>query len=288
MRLGSTSSTITTRGIIKARRICCCSQPATRYLSPSARCAPVNGLAGCYVSTIGKPHEYFDLTATDPLYREAELPARLPLCGLMMRYSAAVVIARVLWMLGIHQHAESYAMAAARAHRAAEALASRAMKHDCVILVGHGFFNRLIARELKSDWLDCEPQGRREFRRLHDVCPRNSRASPRLIRSSAAELYTSGGLLLFFVLLVQAGTPQRKALNIGLVVAAIWALGFAFARLYAVVLAPALMVEELSRSSSAAVSDFGYDACDEPICLATNLPGLAPGRLAEPGAAEGP
>ena len=62
MRLGSTSSTITTRGIIKARRICCCSQPATSYLSPSARCAPVNGLAGCYVSTIGKPHEYFDLT----------------------------------------------------------------------------------------------------------------------------------------------------------------------------------------------------------------------------------
>ena len=24
----------------------------------------MNGLAGCYVSTIGKPHEYFDLTAT--------------------------------------------------------------------------------------------------------------------------------------------------------------------------------------------------------------------------------
>ena len=39
-----------------------CSQPATSYLSPSARYAPVNGLAGCYVSTIGKPHEYFDLT----------------------------------------------------------------------------------------------------------------------------------------------------------------------------------------------------------------------------------
>ncbi len=51
------------RGIIKARRICCCSQPVTSYLSPSARCARVNGLAGCSVSTIGKPHEYFDLTA---------------------------------------------------------------------------------------------------------------------------------------------------------------------------------------------------------------------------------
>ena len=34
---------------------------ATSYLSPRARCAPVNGLAGCYVSSIGKPHEYFDL-----------------------------------------------------------------------------------------------------------------------------------------------------------------------------------------------------------------------------------
>ena len=32
-----------------------------KHLSPSARCDPVNGLAGCYVSTIGTPHEYFDL-----------------------------------------------------------------------------------------------------------------------------------------------------------------------------------------------------------------------------------
>ena len=68
--LTSTSSTITTRGIIKARRICCCSQPATSYLSPSARCAPVNGLAGCYVSTIGKPHEYFDLTGKSRCCRD--------------------------------------------------------------------------------------------------------------------------------------------------------------------------------------------------------------------------
>ena len=45
------------------------------------------------------------------------------------------------------------------------------------------------------------------------------------------------------------------------------------------------MVQKLSWSSSAAVSDFRYDACGEHICLATNLPGLAPGRLAEPGAA---
>ena len=31
----------------------------------------MNGLAGCYVSTIGKPHEYFDLTRVRPAYRGA-------------------------------------------------------------------------------------------------------------------------------------------------------------------------------------------------------------------------
>ena len=30
----------------------------------------VNGLAGCYVSTIGKPHEYFDLTCKSRLMKE--------------------------------------------------------------------------------------------------------------------------------------------------------------------------------------------------------------------------
>ena len=68
--------TITTRGIIQARRSCCCSQPATSCLSPSARCAPVNGLAGCYVSTIGKPHEYFDLTGTRIADRNVSLPGQ--------------------------------------------------------------------------------------------------------------------------------------------------------------------------------------------------------------------
>ena len=93
-----------------------------------------------------------EAAAADPLYREAELPARLPLCGLAMRYSAAVLTARVLWMLGIHQQAESYAMAAARARRAAKALENRAMERGCVILVGHGFFNRMIARELNRSF----------------------------------------------------------------------------------------------------------------------------------------
>ena len=38
------------------------SMPRRYKTHGAARCAPANGLAGCYVSTIGKPHEYFDLT----------------------------------------------------------------------------------------------------------------------------------------------------------------------------------------------------------------------------------
>ena len=104
------------------------------------------------------PHR--QTAATDTLYREAGLPTKLPLCGLAMRFSTAVMIARILWMLGIHQQAESYAMAAGRARRAAEALTSRAMEHGCVILVGHGFFNRLIGRELnRTGWTAVRREG---------------------------------------------------------------------------------------------------------------------------------
>ena len=40
------------------------SMPRRYKTHGAARCAPANGLAGCYVSTIGKPHEYFDLTGS--------------------------------------------------------------------------------------------------------------------------------------------------------------------------------------------------------------------------------
>ena len=45
----------------------------------------MNGLVGCYVSTIGKPHEYFDLTATSRLRLDGMLAAAEPIrtirCG---------------------------------------------------------------------------------------------------------------------------------------------------------------------------------------------------------------
>ncbi len=52
-------------------------------------------------------------------------------------------------------------------------------------------------------------------------------------------VFTSAGLLLIFTLLVQSGRTHRRAFHIGMGVAAAWAVGFAFARPYAALLAPA-------------------------------------------------
>ena len=129
------------------------------------------------------PH--LEPAATDMLYREAELPAKLPLGGLAMRYSTAVGILRILWMFGIHQQAESYAMAVARARRAAEALAGRAMEHGCVVLVGHGFFNRLIDRELtRNGWTAIRREGG-GFGASTTFQYRDLSGSPAAVRNSA-------------------------------------------------------------------------------------------------------
>ena len=50
---------------IKARRISCCSQPA-----PTEHRASPRPYRGCSVSTIGKPHGYFDLTPSNPRFAQ--------------------------------------------------------------------------------------------------------------------------------------------------------------------------------------------------------------------------
>ena len=95
--------------------------------------------------------EFFPRRAAvaDSLYREAELPYALPLWGLRLPFSVAVAVARVFWILGMHGEAESYSMTRARSKRAAKKLAESATRNGCVILVGHGFFNYLVGRQLK-------------------------------------------------------------------------------------------------------------------------------------------
>lgn len=83
----------------------------------------------------------------DPVFREAQLPARLP-CPVDLRYSTTLVMARCLWLCGYAPETETLREAGRRAGQAAQMLDAAATDHGSVALVGHGFFNRLIGRSL--------------------------------------------------------------------------------------------------------------------------------------------
>lgn len=85
----------------------------------------------------------------DGLFREAPLPYghwRLP------RLSPFVwaFILRILWLWGYSHGVESVGTAKRRASTAAQRLQSLASEGP-VLLLGHGFMNRMIARQLEAD-----------------------------------------------------------------------------------------------------------------------------------------
>jgi len=81
------------------------------------------------------------------IYREIDFPSiRLPTPKL--RASTWVVIFRIVWLLGYSRHCESFRSVKKRAAFAADRLQQAAQQHESVILVGHGLFNRFIAKVL--------------------------------------------------------------------------------------------------------------------------------------------
>ena len=85
----------------------------------------------------------------DKLFFEAGMPyAEWNALKLPPKYWA--VLFRVLWYFGYSKNSESYSDAKKRASLAAQKLIVLAETHRSVMLVGHGIFNRLIAKELKS------------------------------------------------------------------------------------------------------------------------------------------
>ncbi|MBY0221287.1 MULTISPECIES: histidine phosphatase family protein [Sporosarcina] len=92
------------------------------------------------------------LAVSDPLFRETELPN--PSVGsIKLSPSTWSLILRCLWFLGYSRDCESLKEAKDRAEKASELLAVYAEIHTSIVLVGHGFFNMLIAKELqKMGW----------------------------------------------------------------------------------------------------------------------------------------
>ena len=102
---------------------------------------------------------------TDPLFRETELPipaGKFP--GMRLKPNTWAVVLRLLWLCGYSQGCESYRDAKLRAKHASSTLTSIAKEHHFAVLVGHGFFNHLIARELQeAGWIGKRKTGSKHW-----------------------------------------------------------------------------------------------------------------------------
>ncbi|KIL51139.1 phosphoglycerate mutase family protein [Jeotgalibacillus campisalis] len=92
-----------------------------------------------------------DVLISDSLFREVDIPS-LPSAFDRIQLKAHVwaMILRSLWFMGYSRECESLKEAKIRAKAAAQKLISYAQEHEEAALVGHGFFNRLIAKELQA------------------------------------------------------------------------------------------------------------------------------------------
>ena len=88
-------------------------------------------------------------TLSDSVFREAQVPTTFR-SSVLLRRSTWIVMARVLWLCRSWPGVESRFAARERASDAARRLEQLADQQGSVFLVGHGYFNLLIARELRG------------------------------------------------------------------------------------------------------------------------------------------
>ncbi|MFO7602260.1 MAG: histidine phosphatase family protein [Gammaproteobacteria bacterium] len=99
-------------------------------------------------------------TLIAPLFREAELPYADWQRPRLSLYSWFVIF-RLLWLFGYAQNGESLRQARRRAIAATDVLTELARQHGSVLLVGHGFMNHFIARQLRArGWQGPKSPGR--------------------------------------------------------------------------------------------------------------------------------
>ncbi|MEH7276050.1 histidine phosphatase family protein [Neobacillus vireti] len=92
---------------------------------------------------------------SDLLFRETELPSYTSqIFNLKLKPSTWAIVLRILWFSGYSTNCESLDQAKFRANKAAQQLIDYANEYKSVVLVGHGFFNMFIAKELqKKGWI---------------------------------------------------------------------------------------------------------------------------------------
>lgn len=81
--------------------------------------------------------------------------------SVLLPVSVWIIVLRVLWIFGFAKNGESFLNARRRAKHAASMLIEYAEEYNSVLLVGHGFMNYLIAKELrKRSWVGPPEPGR--------------------------------------------------------------------------------------------------------------------------------
>ncbi len=86
----------------------------------------------------------------DALFREAPLPYGHWKLPRLSPFTWAFIL-RVLWLCGYSRRVESVGIARMRARTAAQRLSQSLASEGPVLLLGHGFMNRMIARQLEAD-----------------------------------------------------------------------------------------------------------------------------------------
>jgi len=94
----------------------------------------------------------------DPVFAEAPLPP--PRIWGQRRPRHWGVLARISWWLGVSFAEESRQQAEQRAEAAVATLTARALRGETVILLAHGWFNRMMRPVLKRQgWVETENHG---------------------------------------------------------------------------------------------------------------------------------
>ncbi|MFW5431618.1 MAG: histidine phosphatase family protein [Methylophilaceae bacterium] len=99
----------------------------------------------------------------DAIFCEAELPyIQIPIIRLTPHLWS--MIFRLFWLVGISPKAESKEVFESRVSKAAEKLIQLARDQDSVLFIGHGIFNRFLAKELiAKGWLGEEAPNGNEY-----------------------------------------------------------------------------------------------------------------------------
>lgn len=93
-----------------------------------------------------------DVYVSSALYQETKIPY-FSYFPIKLSVNVWLVLLRSLWFLGFSKNGESLLAAKHRAREAAQSLIQLAEQFNSVLLVGHGFINYLIAKELrKNKW----------------------------------------------------------------------------------------------------------------------------------------